>query len=162
MKKLLMLFIATGFAFTGHVNAAATGFSDSKEVLTSDCVYSGTSSMIVQNVNLRLSANTFGAFECDGTKSLISVAACHKSGSKKPLDVSCGCSGPSAKNVDACPGSCDASSNYAPSDPTGDTVTISTRRAYTATTDSPSVLIQGIPSEACATASDIEGIPLFN
>lgn len=88
MKKniLAALFVAgmgASFVASAADVAANTGFEGSASVPVANC------KLLADAVSLNLSKNVWGVYNCDETKSIISVAACHKGGSRAEKSVTC-------------------------------------------------------------------------
>ncbi len=88
MKKniLAVMFCAgVGISFAASAADVApnTGFEKSGTVTMANC------KLLAQDVNLNMSNNVWGAYKCDEATSVISVAACHKGGSRSKKSVPC-------------------------------------------------------------------------
>ena len=81
MKFPKIAFVA--FAGLFSVAAHAVTIPSGEAITTADCPLLG------EQVILNLSSNVNGAYACDEANSLISVAACHRAGSRNPLTVTC-------------------------------------------------------------------------
>lgn len=82
MKKniLALLFISAAGIST---LAGAAEIKSGTAITTADCKLLG------EQVTLNLSNNVSGAYSCNEITSTINVAACHKAGSRKSMDVKC-------------------------------------------------------------------------
>ncbi|MCQ4346119.1 hypothetical protein NGA35_01460 [Pseudomonas stutzeri] len=88
MKKniLAALFFAgmgASFVATAAPVAANTGFEGSGDVSITACT------LLADPVTLNLSKNVVGAYNCNEANSIITVAACHKGGSRSERNVVC-------------------------------------------------------------------------
>lgn len=85
MKKVLgfiaVLALVSGFA------SAETAFGDATDGGGSSTITSGDCSLLGGGVQLNLSANVFGGYDCDETNQDIKIATCHFAGSRAALDV---------------------------------------------------------------------------
>ncbi len=80
-KNILAVVFASAFGASFLANAAA--ITSGTPITTKDCPLLG------EQVNLSTSNNVSGSYSCDEITSTIKVAACHKGGSRKAMDVKC-------------------------------------------------------------------------
>lgn len=80
-KSIFALFFIV--AASTSMAASAAEIKTGTPITTTDCKLLG------EQVTLNLSNNVSGAYSCDEITSTIKVAACHKAGSRKAMDVKC-------------------------------------------------------------------------
>lgn len=96
MKKMnLAILVAMGLGFSGVALAAPTPMSGSSPITTTDCV------LLKENVNVNLSANVAGAYECTESNTTIKLAMCHATGSRKTRPFPCTILNPQAVSENA-------------------------------------------------------------
>lgn len=72
-----------GFSANAANIAQKTAFTGQGTVANAECVLLG------ETVTLNLSSGVQGVYKCDEPNSVITVAACHGTGSRKPKSISC-------------------------------------------------------------------------
>lgn len=82
MKKSILATIFAG-TMMASAFASAAPISSGTAITPTNCPLLG------DQVVLNLSNNVSGAYNCDEATSVISVAACHKAGSRNPSTVNC-------------------------------------------------------------------------
>lgn len=87
-KNILAALFFAGMGASALASAATdvtpnTGFQGAGAVSTTNCT------LLAQGVTLNLSNNVWGVYACDEATSVISVAACHKGGSRSEKTVAC-------------------------------------------------------------------------
>lgn len=142
MKKLSLL--ALTVAALAPLYASATAISSGTAITTNDC------SLLGEQVTLNLSNNVSGSYSCDETASTITVAACHRAGSRKPTNVACAIVTPANGNTPAVynDSSCDGTANQ--------TFEITDYRGYVASSQGGSVAAQDLGGNC--TAATVEAL----
>ncbi|WAE62949.1 hypothetical protein OUY36_05045 [Stutzerimonas sp. R40042] len=147
--KISALILALSMSATS-VMAAGTAIESGQPITggdTGDCVLLG------DNVSLNLSKDVYGAYSCTEVSSAIKVATCHKSGSRKPTNVSCAVTGEDASgNPTYNDSSCDGTS--------GQTFEITDYRAFVANSRGGSVSATDLGG-ACSD-TQVGGLSHFN
>jgi hypothetical protein len=86
-KNILAVMFCAGIGISFGASAAEvtpnTGFKGQGTVSTTNC------KLLAQTVNLNMSNNVWGAYQCDEATSVISVGACHMGGSRSSKEVTC-------------------------------------------------------------------------
>lgn len=124
--------------------ASAAAIPSGTAITTAQCTLLG------EQVTLNLSNNVSGAYACDETASTITVAACHKAGSRKPTDIPCAVVTPANGTTPAVYN--DSSCTGAPNQ----TFEITDYRGYVASSQGGSVAAQDLGGNC--TAQSIEGL----
>lgn len=143
MKSILSK-VAIAALVTFPLIASAAPIPSGTPITTTNCTLLG------EQVTLNMSNNVSGAYACDETASTITVAACHKAGSRKPTDITCAIvtpangTTPAEYNDDSCTG--------APNQ----TFEITDYRGYVATSQGGSVAAKDLGGNC--TATSIEGL----